>query len=278
MVRDNPAWSNKALSAVWPRLEKKVGRRLMPKQRRTRGSIRLLEEYGTGRYGVALPTHEPGVVLKVTTDLSEAIYAATACKRKRQPAGIVRYDRVYGIDGQHQGRSLYALWREEATYVGGVRYWASSRKKKTQWTEEVVFLEDTGETAQTLVRRLLGSRNKMGAFFAMAQRAYKKAMGVKAEKMRETYRRLDRRGTDAPTEIIVERILLGARLMQRGTVLAHVGDAILSSFRAGLFLSDVHEGNLGLVRRKGKEIIVITDPGRAIPVKKTIRVPKIVDV
>ena len=69
--RKNPAWSNAAVTRRWNAIERLVGRAHMPLR-----SGAKLKEYGTGRYGVALPTATKGVVLKVTTDESEALVAA----------------------------------------------------------------------------------------------------------------------------------------------------------------------------------------------------------
>ena len=272
MVRENPAWSNRVLQHVMPAIRKRVKKAWLPIERAS-GKYR---EYGTGRYGVALPTHDPAVVLKLTSDWSESLIAAWLAAKKRPPVGIVRYMAVYEIDGsmryQGQNRQLYGLWRESANFVGGIQYWAASRGLKKEWLAERPFIEDTGETAHTLVKKLLRDRDEVRAFFVIASKAYDRAMSVEPQNLKRRHRALQNRHAAAD---VLERILIGARVMQKGKVLVNVGNAILQSFRGGLFLSDAHSGNLGVVRRNGKEVVVITDPGRAVPIKASFRKPSI---
>jgi hypothetical protein len=84
-----------------------------------RGSKGLTaREYGSGYYGTVLPTHTKGTVLKITSDPTEAKFAYAAKRLRHYPAGIVKYGPVFELGGSHDGRPIFALWREEAYDVG----------------------------------------------------------------------------------------------------------------------------------------------------------------
>ncbi len=84
----------------------------------------IVEEYGCGFYGCVAPTSDPSVVLKITTDFWEAMFARSAMELARTdgwPAGIVQYFQVLQPRrAQRAGNIIYLLWREEAYDIGGL--------------------------------------------------------------------------------------------------------------------------------------------------------------
>jgi len=266
-VRPNPPWSTAAVKKRWKAIERLVGAARMPVP-----SGEKLREFGSGRYGVALPTRTKGLVLKITTDASEA-YAA-AWLAPKPPTGIVRYSKVIELRQTHRGRTIYLLWREEATYVGGVGYWAASRGLRKAWKLEKKLLEQTTSTAQTLVHRILTHPGQAKAFRRAAKVGYDRAVAVTKTSSTRRFSALQRAPT-GNTEATVERVVLGARMLSRGSVIPEVGRAMVESFARGVFLSDVHAGNIGVATRGRKETVVITDPGNAILVRARRAVPKI---
>jgi hypothetical protein len=75
-------------------------------------------EYGAGHYGSVYPTAEPGVVIKITTDKTEAkfIMAAMSLAQKegKWPRGIVRYHGIFQVaDRIIRNRPVFILWRDE---------------------------------------------------------------------------------------------------------------------------------------------------------------------
>jgi hypothetical protein len=122
--KQNPAWVTKHLADSWVTLESKVPPQWMPKLDRTVAKGKRLSaeipEYGCGAYGCVLPTLDPKVVLKLTTDDTEAEFAARLAKQLPVPI-VTIYELVYHLPtAKRQGRNVYLLWREAADHVGEV--------------------------------------------------------------------------------------------------------------------------------------------------------------
>lgn len=117
----NPAWITRTLAHTLETIEHGIPPQWMPKQDavRSRGStlISKVTEYGCGAYGCALPTLDPKIVLKVTTDDTEAQFAEKLAKTLVAPV-CVKYEAVLKTNMTHQGRPITLLWREEARDIG----------------------------------------------------------------------------------------------------------------------------------------------------------------
>jgi len=81
--------------------------------------VARIKEYGCGAYGCAFPTGDPGVVMKLTTDSTEADFAAKFANSLAAPI-CVEYYAVIRLAAQHKGRQIYLLWRESAEHVGAI--------------------------------------------------------------------------------------------------------------------------------------------------------------
>jgi len=81
----------------------------------------VVEEYGCGSYGCVMPTSEPGLVMKLTSDVSEAWFIARA-REIDYIGGIVEYKKIFALPTKHKGRPLFVLWRTEARYIGDWSY------------------------------------------------------------------------------------------------------------------------------------------------------------
>ena len=76
-------------------------------------------ELGCGAYGCVLRTTVPGVVLKITSDPTEALFVQLLKdKGLSNTLGITSYYGSSLLEGRREGRAVYALWREEADDVG----------------------------------------------------------------------------------------------------------------------------------------------------------------
>jgi hypothetical protein len=90
---------------------------------------------GCGYFGCVFPTEDPDVVMKITTDTSEAAFAATRIGAVSPSGGIARYYEGYRIPGLHYLREekltgdpnydfagmqerVFVLWRESADPAG----------------------------------------------------------------------------------------------------------------------------------------------------------------
>lgn len=130
MTLDGSAWVDRSITEVWDRVANVVPESWMPKI--AVGSTRPkkykhVEEYGCGHYGCVMPTNEPGLVCKLTSDVTEARFVVKAITLGHT-AGIVEYKNIYALQGLTRSsgwgnkRPLFILWRTEAESVGEWRY------------------------------------------------------------------------------------------------------------------------------------------------------------
>lgn len=100
-------------------------------------------ELGCGAYGCVLRTAVPGVVLKITSDPTEATFVQVLKDRGlANTPGITRYLGSSLLEGRRHGRALYALWREEADDVGEL-----VAREETRQTPKVTAKGSTRPTA-----------------------------------------------------------------------------------------------------------------------------------
>jgi len=100
-------------------------------------------ELGCGAYGCVFRTTKPGIVLKITSDPTEAVFVQTL--KDRGLAHLLGITHYYGsslLEGRRQGRALYALWREEADDVGKL-----AAREPSQETPKVTAKGSTRSTA-----------------------------------------------------------------------------------------------------------------------------------
>lgn len=119
----NPPWVTGALASAYDILTKKIPARWMPLigDIRSRGNklTGTFTEFGCGAYGCVLPTLDPKIVLKVTTDETEALFAERVAPDLVAPV-CVEYPMVVELGAQHDGATIYLLWRQAAEHVGDV--------------------------------------------------------------------------------------------------------------------------------------------------------------
>lgn len=117
----NPAWVTNLLAKHFEFLEGKVPARWLPKLTNTKGTrgrmVAAMKEYGSGVYGTVLPTLDPKVVLKLTTDSTEFEFANELAANLTAQV-TCEYHLVAGLPEKHQGRHTYLLWRDAADHVG----------------------------------------------------------------------------------------------------------------------------------------------------------------
>lgn len=119
----NPPWITKVVADYWSELEGRVPPEWMPKLEdvrapRGRKIVADVHELGCGGYGCVIPTNDPKVVLKITTDVTEADFAAKHSEQLVAPI-CVKYYLVLSLDEQHDERPVFMLWRQEAKHPGG---------------------------------------------------------------------------------------------------------------------------------------------------------------
>lgn len=122
---NNPAWVTKTLAKSFEDLEdSKIPKQWLPRLQTVGAHGERItasaKEFGCGAYGCVLPTMDPKIVLKVTTDDTEAEFAMKLAKTLVVPV-CTKYFAAMKIGEEHDGRPITLLWREEAKDIGEMK-------------------------------------------------------------------------------------------------------------------------------------------------------------
>jgi hypothetical protein len=157
---DNPAWVGQVLADTLKTVQSTVPPGWLPavdSVKRGRGGavVSKVKEYGCGVYGCVIPTLDPLIVMKLTTDDTEAQFAADVAATLVAPI-CVAYHMVLETRVKHERRKVYLLWRDSADDVGRIRYepngdWAVHYINKQHAAAQVAFqaLRAQGMTKET---------------------------------------------------------------------------------------------------------------------------------
>lgn len=293
--RTNPAWVDAALTEAWPALQASLAPPIVTKK----GKKQHAEELGCGHYGCVLATSRPDVVLKVTTDPTEAAIVTLLLRhRDLQQDGIVRYLEVQKLPGERRGRALFAIWREAAYDVGDV---VPLGRSETRDARDARYRLNRFKAWANEVRMTLGRQADPWPLLAEAQRPVTQARARNYVDLAEgdVYgdpfpRKTDpwasaRYGGGGRIEdaVVIKHwpireqplklaVLLHA-LEQTAQFLGSnreaylVGQALENLLDQGVLLADVHANNIGRVNRPDHEgAVVITDPGHAVFLRRDL--------
>jgi hypothetical protein len=270
---DNPLWATRALALDWAMLSDLVeDPAWMPALTKAHASrkgelVAQMETLGCGVYGCVLETGDPQVVLKLTTDDSEVAFATEVLPGApaEAQAGVVRYLESAPLHAQHKGHEVVALWRQSAEHVGKLldpKVTPSKGDRKAlealihrQWSiaqvglRTIIEADDAGE----LYEEAMDSR---GAWTPPSDSGLDDVLG-------------DLDDMDDDADRLASALMYfreACEMMARsGTVLEGVGRALLAFLDRGVFVADVHDGNLGQVTDEhGEQVWVITDPGNTV--------------
>lgn len=120
----NPAWATDALASSWDLMAEAVPAAWRPILESVKASpgnrlSGLVHEHGCGQYGCVFQTSDPEIVLKVTTDETEAEFAHQLSPTLTRPI-CVYYRSVISMNAEHGGNRIFLLWRESAAEVGNI--------------------------------------------------------------------------------------------------------------------------------------------------------------
>jgi len=277
-------WVDKTWRKVWDRATARVDESWLPDVHE--GKKLRVHEHGAGHWGVVSPTNEPGVVVKLTSDPSEALFVAWALSVDRPEAGIVEYFHIYEVTGvTHRARKVYMLWRSEAYDVGALlvdwraavhapRAWVRRANNAVEEEHRLKTLDGAGavlgvfQHAGTLRKHLLEMRRICAAQGREAE--YTRILGLAWDSFNggdTGYFAID----DIAREIHAVR-----RAMEETSsthYVAGVGKAMLHYLLDGVALCDVHLQNLGRSMPGGPWII--TDPGHSLVLNPAVVIPPI---
>jgi hypothetical protein len=275
---DNPAWVNRLLSANWPRLTARVPAELLPVEAESSSARRRkVTEFGCGHYGCVSPTSTPSVVFKVTSDPLEAHFVAAALSLKTFPDGIVRYDAVAQLDGEHRGRPVFAIWREEAHDIGVLfsHTWLAKlgdydRRAVEEFKRRLELFKRWAGDLKATVDRATDRAKTVAEMHRFADAAWERVALDDVDQSRHLYVHAQKK--PFPYMKGGQR----AAMLRRGCeIIAEmmanepggymVGQALEFYLEHGLLLADVHANNIGRVEEPDREGFVITDPGHAVP-------------
>jgi hypothetical protein len=279
-------WVDRTLKLAWDRLEDVApgGEEGMPLPFDDMKRAFVAQEHGCGHYGCVMPTAVDGLVLKLTSDPTEAYLVAAMLQLVRRDedwTGIVRYDAIYKVrNAFYRRRPIYAIWREEAfdvgflTQVSALRRDADRTSKHYYDTQALLELKknlsDFGFFATKVREKLKRSKDPYGMVEESArfeQWAWNHTMAHHHELRRG--RLPDIPGGEQGLALALSYCQAIVHEMENTYHNDTVGSALSFFFEHGLLLADVHQNNVGKVSRDWGAIhgdqIVITDPGHAIP-------------
>jgi hypothetical protein len=237
-----------------------------------------VKEYGCGAYGCVMPTNQQGLVLKITSDATEAWFAHVAQQLARDdgwPRGIVHYRRVIGLVDQFwQGKMLYLLWRDEATSVGEVdRVVPNIRLLLDGYMDivDVVMGIIQQGSIDSEARVLLAMAQSLEMFEQARTFVLKRddAGMPLVEIVQEADSTLSKgpQSTAKVLSVALMCIYLAAGVIEQESNCRSLGGAIRYYLDQGLFLGDLHTGNVGLAYGDPYDRVVIVDPGLVSPLR-----------
>jgi hypothetical protein len=269
----NPPWLNSVLGETWPAIERRVGPELMPSRAEGEGRSLVVEEYGCGHYGCVVPTSNPDIVMKLTSDPLEAHFVAAALRIGKPPLGIVHYASVYQLPAHYRRRALYVLWRESAESVGGLTkeqggdaYEAAARRHFRNRLERFKYL---AVECKRIVDRAADMKRTLSeaARYEVWAREHVELHHVEERDVGYSKHAFAQFKGAQRLAALLRGCEIVAELMEHEPEGDLVGEALSFYMQNGLLLADVHANNVGRVRRVdySKPVWAITDPGHAVP-------------
>lgn len=269
MTLEGTPWVDRALNSVWDRIVAAAPKPEWVPLHTTKGKKLVMEELGCGHYGCVMPTSDPQVVVKVTSDMTEAAFVAAAMvlgPPGYQPddwtdAGIVQYHGIYRLPGLHRGRPMFVLWREAATKVGLELTYGRDYEARTR-----MVLSNLLSHYKQFANIVREAHKKGKSLPSDVSRFRDKILEVETMPESDSYFKAVMKGFYPTSQVGVALAALPIleEVMQNTVLCDAIGNAFAYYREEGLLLADVHNGNVGKVDRLS-QAYVITDPGHAVP-------------
>lgn len=268
-------WVDRHLRQSWQALSEATPPELMPQQ--IPEAAFSVEEFGCGYFGCVMPTVGSDQVVKITTDESEAWFAFVALQLSKRdggwPPGLVAYHRVLRLERhKHKRRPIYLLWRDEAWDVGFLR----AQRQSPEYASLISNLAEYDRWAALALHRVHKAKDT-AALIRSSERYEESAWLTVAENSRflgdAAALMLDaspHRGSGpADFALAVRACSFIAEVMENTYRNDTIGQAFTYYLDNGLMMTDVHLGNVGMVRHPDYSDLRpgITDPGLVIPTK-----------
>jgi hypothetical protein len=261
-------WVDRNLRDAWDRIAAQVPASWMPE--RLPGRRFMIRELGCGHYGCVAPTREPGMVFKLTSDITEARFVAMDKELGAPegiPEGIVEYFKIFALEGsEHRRRPLFVLWRQDAKDIGllyPLSYGSSWSKERFGYDEYQT--RSIREGIQYLNNFLNWAREVRDKMIKLLKRAPREqALTVVWQAFENADPEADPRHYKGVPRIgiALRKCWELAMLLQNTDVVYPIGSALGYYLDEGILLADVHTNNIG--RNTENNQLVITDPGHAV--------------
>jgi len=283
------AWVDRHLGLAWDRVRSAVPKEdWLPQVIDEEGIAKTsFAEYGCGHYGCVMPTYDDKVVMKLTSDATEAFFVAAALSMDDPNAwnGLTEYYAIYRLRaGFHRRRPIYVLWREASHAVGITAIGHALGAEKDPYADQST---PEARRARYIERSLV----QMGDYMLQFKESAAKVRDT-LKRSKDPYALIEETQTweqwawnevssDYGDNTWVFNNTRGAQriaahlracqqvaeLMEHTYLSDAVGEALGFFLENGLLLADVHLNNIGLVYREDYDgdRVVITDPGHAVP-------------
>lgn len=282
MLGDAPTWTLNFLTQNWAAIQQAApGPEWMPVELPySMARARRLDELGCGHFGCVFATYTPGIVLKVSSDPSEADFIKMIGQGDAGPPGIVRYYGILDLPGSFRNRPIHLIWREEASHLGFILQEDCNSTRNPRACRDFRQYHHAYLEAAGVVRKM----SKLPAFarqLAELRQGDLENWAWRNVTIEDAYARTTWGQTTAPPFLRykgTQRLAAALRICQIAFELeantdyaSEVGAALEYYFERGVLLADVHFNNIGKVQRDMgyglEEITVITDPGHAVFIK-----------
>lgn len=268
-----PTWVLRFLTDNWAAIERAGLPGWMPVEMAdSTPKRRRVDVFGCGHYGCVMPTHMPGLVIKISSDMSEAAFVNFAVRLGEWPPGIVKYHALVELPGSFRGRNVSVIWREEAFDVGMVHDTGQDAHAKREFQN----YHQAYRNAATFVREASIKANfaeKLAEAHAGQEWAWNNVIWEDGGGAPHYSTPPPPRFKTYPARLRLAAALrichICFELMENTNYAHEVGAALGFYLGHNVLLADVHMQNIGQVTRDapgwGPQIhTVITDPGHAV--------------
>jgi hypothetical protein len=250
-------WVDRNITTAWKRIAARVPATWMPLAEV--GTKVHVQELGCGHYGCVMPTSDPDIVCKLTTDATEAAFIARAMTMD-SVEGIVKYHDIYAIDGAtHKGRQLFITWRSAADTSGIL---ISEQHSKDDYSRRSAkegakllgqFQDKAAIVRKTLLPKLQEdlAEEWLTGLWANFEQANPEAS-------------LQHQRAQVKAAIALRQCYVLAQEIANTYLVDAIGNTLEYYIDNGLLLADIHLNNIG--RDSSTEQIIITDPGHCVVV------------
>ncbi len=230
-------------------------------------------------------TARPDVVVKITTDPTEAAFVSLLLSKKLEQEGLVRYFAVKKLGGERRGHEIFAIWRESAQHVGQV---VGHRAFDGRYRPRFSHLLNRFRTWADDVRKTLKKADDPWLLLEQAKQPLMQEWAV--DRVLYGYDEINVLIAVWPIRDAARRV---AALLRACEMVAQqlageresylIGQALENLLDEGILLADVHGGNVGMIDRHkspskcqrsdgtiSEGAIVITDPGHAIFLRRDL--------